>query len=58
MTRHTGSHLRPSSRAQSEHHITALNHDPSRIGTLAAVRDGMAAHQGLMGDERLQHLFG
>lgn len=36
MSRQTGSHVRLTSRA-SEHHVTVPNHDPLRIGTLAAI---------------------
>lgn len=43
VTRQTGSHIRLTSRARGEHHITVPSHDPLRIGTLAAILDGVAA---------------
>lgn len=58
VTRQTGSHIRLTSRSRGEHHITVPNHDPLRIGTLAAILDGVAAHHGLTRDELLQRLFG
>lgn len=57
VTRQTGSHIRLTSRVSGEHHITVPNHDPLRIGTLAAILDGVAAHRGITRDELLQRLF-
>jgi len=36
-TRQTGSHIRLTSTVQGEHHITLPNHDPLKVGTLAAI---------------------
>jgi predicted RNA binding protein YcfA (HicA-like mRNA interferase family) len=58
VTRQSGSHLRLTSHAHGEHHITIPNHDPLRIGTLAAILDGVAAHHGLSRDDLLQQLVG
>lgn len=58
VTRQTGSHIRLTSRTHGEHHVTVPKHDPLRIGTLAAILDGVAAHHGLTRDELLQGLFG
>ncbi len=58
VTRQTGSHIRLTCRSRGEHHITVPNHDPLRIGTLAAILDAVAAHHGLTRDELLQRLFG
>ena len=58
VTRQTGSHIRLTSRICGEHHITIPNHDPLRIGTLAAILDGVAAHHGMTRDELLQRLLG
>ena len=47
VTRQTGSHLRLSCLELVEHHLTVPDHDPIRVGTLAAIlRDdyGPAAH--------------
>lgn len=58
VSRQTGSHIRLTSRVQGEHHITIPNHDPLRIGTLAAILDGVAAHHGLTREALLQRLLG
>jgi predicted RNA binding protein YcfA (HicA-like mRNA interferase family) len=57
VTRQTGSHLRLTSTAHGEHHITIPNHDPLRIGTLAAILTAVAAHRGITRDVLLQQLF-
>lgn len=58
VSRQTGSHLRLTSRDHGEHHVTIPNHDPLRIGTLAAILDSVAAHHGLTRDELLTRLLG
>lgn len=58
VTRQTGSHMRLTSATRGEHHITIPNHDPLRIGTLAAILDSVAAHHGLTRDALLQQLLG
>lgn len=57
MSRQTGSHVRLTSQASGEHHITIPNHDPLRIGTLAAILDSVAAHHGLTREVLLQRLL-
>ncbi len=57
VTRQTGSHLRLTSTKCSEHHITIPNHDPLRLGTLAAILASVAAHHGITRDELIQRLF-
>ena len=57
VTRQTGSHIRLTSTAHGEHHITVPRHDPLRIGTLAAVLDAVAVHHGLSRDTLLERLF-
>jgi predicted RNA binding protein YcfA (HicA-like mRNA interferase family) len=57
ITRQTGSHLRLTSTTQGEHHITIPNHDPLRIGTLAAILDNVASHHGLTRDALLHRLL-
>lgn len=57
VTRQTGSHIRLTTRAGGEHHVTIPRHDPLRIGTLAAILDAVAAHHGLTRDELLQRLL-
>lgn len=56
-TRQTGSHLRLTSSVGGEHHVTIPNHDPLRVGTLAAILAAVAAHHGLTRDELIQRLF-
>jgi predicted RNA binding protein YcfA (HicA-like mRNA interferase family) len=58
VSRQTGSHVRLTSQARGEHHITIPNHDPLRIGTLAAILDSVAAHHGLTREALLQQLLG
>lgn len=58
VTRQSGSHIRLTSRVRGEHHLIIPNHDPLRIGTLAAILDGVAAHHGMARDELLQRLLG
>ena len=57
VTRQTGSHLRLTSQARGEHHITIPNHDPLRIGTLAAILDTVAAHHDMNREELLKRLL-
>lgn len=57
VTRQTGSHLRLTSGVHGEHHITIPNHDPLRVGTLAAILAAVAAHHGLTRDELIRRLF-
>lgn len=57
ITRQTGSHIRLTSTVRGEHHITVPNHDPLRIGTLAAVLERVATHQGLTRDELFRQLL-
>ena len=57
ITRQTGSHMRLTSAEPGEHHITIPNHDPLRIGTLAAILDSVAAHHGLTRDALLLQLL-
>lgn len=58
VTRQTGSHLRLTSCAYGEHHLTLPRHDPLRIGTLAAILDSVATHHGLTRDKLLRQLLG
>lgn len=58
VSRQTGSHLRLTSQAHGEHHITIPNHDPLRIGTLAAILESVAVHHGLTRETLLQRLLG
>ncbi|MBK1718598.1 type II toxin-antitoxin system HicA family toxin [Thiocystis violacea] len=57
VTRQTGSHVRLTSPAPGEHHVTIPNHDPLRIGTLSSVLNSVANAHGLTRDEFLARLF-
>ncbi len=57
VTRQTGSHMRLTSASGGEHHITLPNHDPLRLGTLAAILAAVAVHQALTRDELIRRLF-
>ena len=58
VSRQTGSHLRLTRNEDGEHHVTIPNHDPLRIGTLAAILDSVAKHRGVSRDELLELLLG
>ena len=49
--------MRLTSTTHGEHHLTIPNHDPLRIGTLAAILDGVASHHGLTRDALLHRLL-
>lgn len=51
VSRQTGSQV------HGEHHVTIPNHDPLRIGTLAAILDSVAVHLGLSRSALLQRLL-
>ena len=57
ITRQTGSHMRLTATASSEHHVTIPKHDALRIGTLAGVLDAVAAHLTITRQELLRRLF-
>ena len=58
ITRQSGSHLRLTTDEPGEHHITIPNHDPLRIGTLAAILNDVASHHRFSREELLTKLFG
>jgi hypothetical protein len=49
--------MRLTSTTRGEHHVTIPNHDPLRIGALAAIPDGVATHHGLTRDVLLHQLL-
>jgi predicted RNA binding protein YcfA (HicA-like mRNA interferase family) len=57
VTRQTGSHLRLTGAVHGVHHVTIPNHDPLRVGTLAAILAAVAAHHGITRDDLLHQLF-
>ena len=44
ISRQTGSHLRLTTSENGTYHVTIPNHSPLRIGTFAAILDGIANH--------------
>ncbi len=57
ITRQTGSHLRLTCREGDEHHVTVPNHDPLRVGTLAAILDSVAKHHNMTRQSLLGRLL-
>ena len=57
ITRQTGSHLRLTTDAPDQHHVTIPAHDPLKVGTLSAVLGDVAAHLKIARDELLVKLF-
>jgi predicted RNA binding protein YcfA (HicA-like mRNA interferase family) len=57
VTRQTGSHIRLTCALPSEHHLTIPSHHPLRVGTLAAILSGVAAHQKISKDEVIARIF-
>ena len=58
ITRQTGSHLRLTTSEHGQHHVTIPNHDPIKVGTLAAILRDVAAHLEISRDELSERLFG
>ena len=56
VTRQTGSHIRLTTTEKGTHHITVPNHDPLRIGTMAAILDSVAEHVGMTRDQLITQL--
>lgn len=56
-TRQSGSHIRLTADAPTEHHVTIPAHDPLKVGTLAAILGDVAAHLKMDRDELLRRLF-
>ena len=57
VTRQTGSHIRLSTDQNGQHHITIPEHDPLKIGTLAAILADIALHFNLSKNELIDILF-
>ena len=58
VTRQSGSHVRLTTDAPSQHHVTIPAHDSLRVGTLAGILSDVAGHLKLSRDDLLQKLFG
>jgi predicted RNA binding protein YcfA (HicA-like mRNA interferase family) len=57
-TRQTGSHIRLTLDAPTQHHVTIPAHEPLKLGTLAAIHGDVAAHPEISRDVLLDRLFG
>lgn len=57
VTHQTGSHLRLTTHHRGEHHVTIPRHNELRVGTLAGILAGIAAHLGLPRDALAERLF-
>jgi predicted RNA binding protein YcfA (HicA-like mRNA interferase family) len=57
VTRQTGSHLRLTTFEHGEHHLTVPQHNPLRVGTLAAILADIARHFETTRDELVARLF-
>lgn len=57
-TRQRGSHVRLTTEQNGRHDVTVPQHDPLRVGTLAAILRDVAAHFGISRDELVSRLFG
>ena len=58
VTRQKGSHLRLTTQAGGEHHVTVPDHDALRTGTLNGILKDVAEHAGLSRDDVVNELFG
>jgi predicted RNA binding protein YcfA (HicA-like mRNA interferase family) len=57
LSRQSGSHIRLTCDVPEPHHVTVPNHDPLRVGTLAAILADVARHQRLSRDELIDRLL-
>ena len=58
VTRQKGSHIRLTTQAGGEHHVTVPNHDSLRTGTLNEVLKDVAEHVGTTRDNVVDKIFG
>ena len=57
ITRQSGSHMRLTTSAPREHHVTIPRHPALRVGTFAAILDEVASHLEITRDDVLARLF-
>jgi predicted RNA binding protein YcfA (HicA-like mRNA interferase family) len=58
VTRQKGSHIRLTCNFPNVHHITIPNHDPIKIGTLAAILTDVAVARNQTKEELINQIFG
>ena len=57
VTRQTGSHIRLTLQVPKQHHLTIPNHDPIKVGTLAAIIGDVSAQLDIARDELVRRIF-
>ena len=57
ITRQTGSHIRLTTNAPQQHHVTVPNHSRIKVGTLNAILNDLASHHRMTRDELAKLLF-
>lgn len=57
VTRQTGSHIRMTCDAPSQHHITIPNHNSLRVGTLSAILADIASHLKISRESLIERIF-
>lgn len=57
VTRQTGSHMRLTIEAPTQHHVTIPKHDALRLGTLSSILEEVAAHLEITRDDLISRLF-
>lgn len=57
ITRQTGSHMRLTIDAPTQHHVTVPKHDALRLGTLSGILEEVAAHLEITRDDLISRLF-
>ena len=58
VTRQTGSHMRLTTHANDEHHVTVPKHSSLKVGTLNGILKDVANHLGVDRDELIRTLLG
>jgi predicted RNA binding protein YcfA (HicA-like mRNA interferase family) len=53
VTRQVGSHIRLTTQAHGQHHVTVPAHDPLKVGTLSAILAEIATHHKITREELL-----
>lgn len=57
VSRQTGSHIRLTCSAPTQHHVTIPNHNPLRLGTLSGILGDVATHMKISREDLVQRLF-
>ena len=58
VTRQSGSHIRLTCDAPTQHHVTVPAHDPLKVGTLSGKLNEFAANLSITRNEIVKRLFG